>query len=134
MSKNLFIFVFALLIVSLTADLPFTKYTQQETIFPEADVVSLGYSLDQKHLVLLTKGAPEQFMIYEGVRMDKPVTVTIADVDFSVSVVSFAFSPDNNMLVIGSKEGSVYGFAIENDKLKTPYKYFKNIGTKGSDM
>jgi hypothetical protein len=134
MNKNLFIFIFALLTVSLTADLPFNKYTQQEIIPLEAEVVSLGYSLDQKHLVLLTKGAPEQFMIYDGVRMDKPVNVTIADVNFSVSIVSFAFSPDNSMLVIGSKEGSVYGFAIENEKLKTPYNYFKNIGTKGSDM
>lgn len=31
------------------------------------------------------------------------------------------------MLVIGSKEGSIYGFAIENGKVQTPYKYKKNI-------
>lgn len=53
-------------------------------------------------------------MMYEGVRLEKPVTVTITDDLFDVNVVSFAFSPNNSMLVIGSKEGSVYGYVIEN--------------------
>lgn len=57
MRKNLFIFVFALLIVSLAADLSFTNYTQKEIIPFEVKVLSLGYSPDQKH-VILTTGVP----------------------------------------------------------------------------
>lgn len=112
MKKNLFILFFTLLIVTLTAQPSFTEYTDQEIITLDTPVASLGYSQDQKHLVVLPVGVKEQFYVYEGVRMNKKVPITITDDETTVSIVSFEFSNDNSMLVVGTSEGSVYGFVI----------------------
>ncbi len=78
----------------------------------EANIINLGYSPDQKHLVIVTGDGVNKFYIREGLRMNEKVTVTITDDTPKINLATHAFSPDNSLLVVGTKEGSVYGFTI----------------------
>lgn len=79
----------------------------------EANIINLGYSPDQKHLVIVTADGLNKFYIREGLRMNDKVTVTIVDDSpKTINLAMHAFSADNSLLIVGTKEGSVYGFAI----------------------
>lgn len=81
-------------------------------------------------MAVLIKEAQNTFNIYEGIRLDKKTKVPISDDPFKASPSAFAFSPDNSMLVIGTKEGSVYGFTITGERLDIPHKYKYNLGNE----
>jgi hypothetical protein len=115
MNKILFNLSICLLIIGSTAQIQATDYSEEGTLKLEANILNLGYSPDQRTLVVLTNGAEGKFTIFEGIKSDVPRTIDIVDGTLTISPSVFAFASDNSMLIVGSKEGSVYGFAFDNN-------------------
>jgi len=87
----------------------------------------LGYSADQSLLVVLEDQANGYFYTYSGINYGGKLKVSIADDTYTqVSPSSFSFSPNNDLLAVGTKEGGVYGFKIDTTtkQLVQPYAYF----------
>lgn len=118
MNKNLFLLAVGLLVIALQASDNFIQYNEQTPLELEANILNLGYSPDQKVLVVLTKDTLGKFYVYEGIRLNTQKTINLIDEDYVINPATFAFSQDNSTLIVGSKEGSVYGFPIENGKVQ----------------
>lgn len=68
MGKHIFAFVLTVLTVSVLTENAPSTYKGQENITLVDKILNLGYSMDQKNLVVLQDGVQGSFMIYEGIR------------------------------------------------------------------
>ncbi len=103
------------------------------------NIHDIGFSPDQKHLVVLQKLNQAEFIVYEGYRLNKLPNVKITEdknKKNETTLTSFAFSPNNDLLVVGSIEGAIYGFKIEEggNKFNPQVQYTYFIGDKSIDF
>lgn len=71
MTRNLLLVIFALLTLSVFADLPDT-YTKGDDVTLIANILNAGFSPDQKWLVVLQKNLDDKFFVYDGIRLNNP--------------------------------------------------------------
>jgi len=78
-------------------------------------------------------GVENQFVVYEGYRfrLEDKGTINIVDGASVINLKSFAFDADSSMLVVGSAEGSIYGFEVKDGKVAKEYSLKKNIAVAG---
>jgi hypothetical protein len=114
MSK--FFYLIALLLVvtqsGLTSDVH--GYTPQGNITLIENITNLGYSPDQKHLIVLADTLDnDTFAHYYGYRLNEKQLVKIDDDGTKdVKPSAFAFSKKGDWLVVGTSWGAVYGYPI----------------------
>jgi len=70
MKKSLFILFISLFIVGLFAQVQVTDYSKEGELKLVADIKNLGYTSDQKILVVLANNAPQKFYVYYGLKSD----------------------------------------------------------------
>lgn len=71
MSKIFLVLLLTVVTMSaLNEDVP-NAYKFQDNMVLVNDILNLGYSVDQKHLVVLQNGVQDHFLIYEGIQGDK---------------------------------------------------------------
>ena len=110
-----------ILLVALLTTTSFTQpipdsYSGEGTIELIPNILNLGYSADQSLLAVLQIDANGYFYTYNGIRYTNQQKILITDDRYDqISPSSFAFSPQNDLLAIGTKEGGVYGFKIDSE-------------------
>ena len=67
------------MIVGLYAQVDVPEYSEQGKLVLETDILNLGYSPNQKNLVVLTNAAQGKFYVYNGIRPGTPQIVDIVD-------------------------------------------------------
>lgn len=81
MNKSLLVLLIGLLIVGLYAQVDVAQYSEQGKLVLETDILNLGYSPNQRNLVVLTNAAQGKFYVYNGIRPNTPQIVNIVDGD-----------------------------------------------------